>query len=109
MEQLLVDFLKLGGFAAFATVLISVGKKFGIVADGTAGKWNLGLNVVGFALFVLAHIVNFDIAGVDTLLGQVSNVLVALLAIIGQLGITKGSYAIGQKASIPLLGYSRSK
>jgi len=109
MELLLADFVKLGGFAALVTVLVSAGKKVGIVTDSTAGNWNLGLNTLGFVLFTVAHVVNFDVSGVDTLLAQVSNVLVALLALLGQFIVSKGVYAGAKSANLPLVGFSHSK
>lgn len=109
MEQLLQDFLKLGGFAALVTVLIAFGKRFGIITDGTSGNWNIGLNLFGLVLFFVAQVVHLDVAGADSLLGIIATILTAILGLLGQTTLTKGLYASAKSANIPLVGYSLTK
>lgn len=106
MNNLLGVFVKLSGVAALVTTLVNAGKQFGLVKDGDAPKWTAGLNALGFGLFIAARIVNFDVAPVDATLGNVANVLIALLALLGQFGV--GRILNAGVRGTPLIGYSHS-
>lgn len=89
ITTLLGDFMKLGGFAALVSVLVDIGKRFGIVKDGDAPTWVTGINLVGLVIFFVAKVVNFDFAGLDPVFAQVATVLAALLALVGQVAVSR--------------------
>jgi len=106
LNELLKLFLALAGFAALASVLVDIAKRFGWLPDGSAPTASLVINLIGFVLFVVANIVGFDIAGIDKILTGVASVLTALLGLLGQLMVSRGVHA-GLRGT--LLSYSRSR
>ena len=55
------------GASALFSALVEVGKWTGLVTDGTAGYWSVGLNLAGLAgiAIVLYFLPNFDFAAID--------------------------------------------
>ncbi len=101
-------FLTLGGAGALIAALVNVGKAVGLVKDGQAGKWSLGLNLAG--LVALALVLNFapgaDVAHMDAVASQVAAALVAILSLVVQLGASRATHAIVR--GMPLVGTSHS-
>src|SRR3990170_7254579 len=105
LSELLRLFLALAGFAALASVIIDVLKRFGL-PDGSAPTASLIINLIGFVLFVVANVFGFNVAGIDAVLAGVASVLTALLGLFGQLMVSRGVHA-GLRGT--LLSYSRSR
>lgn len=107
LTALLGTLTALGGFAALVPVLISFGKAFGLVKDGTSQNWSTGINLAALiSLFMLQSIGKADlIPALNTQAGAISQLLTALLAFAGQVGISKLTYA-GLRNSF--LGFSFS-
>jgi len=104
LTLLLQNFLLLSGFAALVAALINVGKAIGIVPDGSAPTVSGFLNLAGFVAFVVAKVVNFDVAQFDPLLATVANLIMLVLGLLGQIGISRAVNA-GIRG-VPLIGYS---
>lgn len=85
----------LGGIASLVPVLVSLGKIFGLVKDGTSRNWSTGLN-----LAALIGIYVLQLTGQTTLIPQIdqqagglAQFLVAVLIFTSQVGVSKLSYA----------------
>lgn len=87
LEQILSILTALVGWPAFVALVIDILKYFGVVDDGTSGKWNLGLNLLGFvAVAVLTGFFpGFDIPGSDTILLEYVKVAAYVFAILVQI------------------------
>lgn len=107
-EQLGMGFIALAGVASFVAALINAGKQAGIVKDGTAPDWSLGLNLVFFAAFIILRLFvpDIDIAGVDQLAANAADILVAILGFVAQLGASRVANAALR--GTPVVGYSHS-
>jgi hypothetical protein len=106
LQELVVQFVALAGFAALVAVVINILKALGIVGDGQAPKWSLAFNLVGFALFVLLGLVGIDFSAFDPVFAQLASILTAVLGIIGMLGVSRVSHAI--VLGMPLIGKTHS-
>lgn len=95
LTALLGTLTTLGGIAALIPVLISFGKVFGLIKDGTSQNWSTGLNLAALVmLFILQVLGKSDLLpALDTQAGAISQLLTALLAFSGQIGISKLTYA----------------
>src|SRR5690606_19828392 len=73
---------------ALITALVNVLKAVGVVKDGQAPAWSLGLQTVGFGLLVYTRIFypEFDVAGVDGTAATIAQILVLLTGLFVQLG-----------------------
>lgn len=107
LAGLLGTLTTLGGVAALIPILISFGKAVGLVKDGTSQNWSTGLNLAVLAtLFILQVLGKSNLLpAFDTQAGAISQLLAALLAFSGQVGISKLTYA-GLRNSF--LGFSFS-
>ena len=90
------------GFAALVAVLVQLGKQYGLVADGDAGKWSAALNLLGGVVVyaVSKFVVGFDFIGADNVLGEVANILTAVFAFVAQVGGSKVFYLILKSAGV---------
>lgn len=112
LSALLALFVTLGGVAALVAVVINILKVFGIVKDGTAGNWSLVLNGVAFVVMVaLGMFAKITPEQFDAVAQQVATILIALLALLTQFGLTAKLHTVVANAGIPLFGksYSRAK
>ena len=92
LNELLQLFIALAGFAALASVIVDILKRFGL-PDGSAPTASLIINLIGFVLFVVANVFGLDVAGIDKILAGVASVLTALLGLLGQLIVSRGVHA----------------
>ena len=108
MNDLLVIFATLAGFGALVSLLVNVGKYFGIVKDGTADKWVAGLNLVGLvALFVIkTWFPQIDIMQLDANLGAFVIVLTVVFDYIITILGSKLTYLAVK--NLPIIGKSYS-
>ena len=106
MDQIFNDYGALLGVAALITVLINAGKRFGLIPDGEAQKWNLLGNVVGFAVFAFSSNIfpEFDWANADAIAANVVELLEVVFILMSQFGISKLLH-FGAK-DIPVIGFS---
>ena len=109
LPSLAAFFVGLAGIAALVAALVNLGKRFGIVPDGAAPKVAGFLTLAFFAGLVTTRILwpDFDYQSVDVVAGVIAQILVGVLGLIGQLGISKAANA-GLRG-VPLIGYSHSQ
>lgn len=109
MEELFLTLASLVGVSALFGVLINIGKRFGIVNDGTSGAWNLGLNLVGLILIYANGVFGygFDLENIDGFAKAVAEIGTAALSLVAMLGSTRA--ANGAVRGIPIVGHSHSK
>ena len=91
--QLVFDLLAgLVGLPALIAALVNVAKYFKLLTDGSAPKAVFVLNVIAFV--GVAAAVFFGkvdlLPGIDTQLGAVANILLAILALLSNLGVSRG-------------------
>lgn len=106
LNSLLAQLAALGGVAAFITFLVNALKQFGVVKDGDALNWVTGLNLVALVGLFVAHIVGFNVTGLDTILATLAQIGTMLLALLLQVGVSrvahtlvKGTWVIGKSFS----------
>lgn len=107
--DLLMEFLALGGAAAVIAALVNIGKVVGL-GDGQAPKVSLVLNLIGFVALVALRVFvpQVDIGQVDTTAQGIAAVLVAVLGLATQLGLTRLFHEKALKG-MPLIGKSHSQ
>jgi len=108
LAALVLLFVSQAGFSGIVAAVINGLKTFGVVKDGQAPAWSLGLNTLGFAGFVALVLFapGYDIAGLDSVLGQVGQLLVLALGLFVQLGGSKLTHA-GMRGA-PVIGKSHT-
>jgi hypothetical protein len=106
VEQLMA----LGGFAALIAVVINVGKSVGLIPDGHAGTWAVGLNLAGLIGLFVAGIVapEFDAVGLSGNMAQVAEILSLIFAFIVQNWVSKGTHEVFSSGGVPVIGKSFS-
>ncbi len=110
VSALLAVFVTLAGVASLVTVIINVLKTFGIVKDGTAGSWSLVLNGVAFVIMVaLGVFAKVTPEQFDAVAQQVATILIALLGLLTQFGLTAKFHGVVSSAGIPVLGRSYTR
>ena len=111
LNSLVVFFGSLAGVGSFIAVLINIGKTVGLVKEGQAQAYSLGMNLAGLMILFVVGIVKPDvnIQGMDAQMGAVGSVLMIIFSFAWQLysskfahdNILKGTPIIG--ASFTLL------
>ena len=113
MEQILDLFLQFGqlmGVAACIAALINVFKTFGLVKDGTAGKWSAALNLIALAALVALRLFAPQIAleQVDAQAAMLSQILLIVLGYVVQLFGSDGVHALFARLRLPVIGKSHA-
>ena len=108
LELILSLVAGLVGFPAIVSAVINALKYFGL-PDGYAGILNFWANLLAYvAVGVLVYLGKVDLLpGVDLLLGNVAQFLLAALAFLSSLGVTKAFHAKVLRG-LPLVGFSHS-
>jgi hypothetical protein len=108
MDELLVQFSGLVGYAALVTFVVNALKTLNVVKDGQAQNWVAGLNLLGLAglLGLKVFAPEADVAVLDAQLGDFVNVMMVVFAYVVQMLGSKLSY-IAIK-NVPLIGKSFS-
>lgn len=108
-NDILVQFGLMMGFAAVVSLLVNVGKKFGIVKDGTADKWVAGFNLIGVVALYVARLVvpDFNPIVVDNALGEVALIGGYIFGFVAMLVDSKVTYFASK--GLPVIGTSYSK
>lgn len=106
LSTMVAQFTLLAGFGALVAVVVNAGKQFGVVKDGQAPAYTLVINLAGFIVFVIVRLFqpDVDVPATDPLFQQIAQILVLVLGLVGQLGVTKvANLAVrGQ----PVIGFS---
>ncbi|MDR3575347.1 MAG: hypothetical protein P4L50_15915 [Anaerolineaceae bacterium] len=102
-----VFFASLAGIGALITCLINILKTIGLVKDGQASTYSVGLNLLGLiVLFVLGVIKPaVNVQGLDQSAGQIANILVLVFGFIWQLVSSRFTHNNVLKGT-PLIGTS---
>lgn len=108
LESILAIVLSLGGVAAFIAALVNAGKAVGVVQDGQAPTYSLLANVVLFVVVALVGVFapTTDLKGLDGIAKQLADILILVLGLATQLGLTKQFAQILK--GLPLIGFSHS-
>lgn len=108
--SLIEQLMALGGFAALIAVVINVMKTIGWVHDGQAGTWAAGLNLAALVgLFVTGIVApEFEVAGLNTTLSALAEILGLIFAFIVQLWVSKGTHTVLSSGDVPVIGKSFS-
>lgn len=101
LENILAVLTALVGWPALVALVIDILKYVGAVNDGTAGKWNLGLNLVGFIAVVVltGYFPNFDIPGLDAYLLEYVKIAAYIFTIVIQVLGARGFHKLYVKTS----------
>lgn len=96
LDNILLVLGTLVGWPALVALVIDILKYVGVVDDGTAGKWNLGFNLLGFVLVAVAtgFFPDFDIPGVDAYLLEYVKVAAYVVAVVIQILVTRGAHKL---------------
>lgn len=102
LETILAILAALVGWPALVALVIDILKYLGIVDDGTAGKWNLGFNLVGFLLVGIGvgFFPNIDITKLDEVLLQYVKLAAYVFALVVQILTTRGFHALYVRTEI---------
>jgi uncharacterized membrane protein YczE len=105
LEQAMQLFGVLVGVPFVIALVIDILKQFGVVDDGTAGKWSAVLNlVVILALAVLLKFIpNFDVVSIDAKILELAKAVAIIVVYLIQLFGTKSAH----RAYVQGLGYVR--
>jgi hypothetical protein len=109
--ELIQQYELLAGFAAIVAALVNVGKAFGLVKDGDASKWSLGLSTLGLIVFISLKMFKpeLDVPGLDAVLTEASEIMLYALGIAVALGLPGLFHGLFKASSVPLIGKSFSK
>lgn len=108
LDQLFALFVSLAGTGSLIGAIVNALKSFGVVADGQAGTWSLGLNLAGLvALFVLGVFApTADIKDIDGVAAQIAQLLTIAVGLFVQLGGAKLAHSLLK--GVPVVGKSFS-
>lgn len=106
--KLAMGFGSLVGIAALVAVLINILKTFGVVADGTAGRWSAALNLIAFSALVFFAVFQPQIAleVLDGYAGQIATILLFVLGYLIQIFVSPATHEKLKAMDIPVLGAS---
>jgi len=101
-EEILAIIAGLTGLGTLVSVLINIGKTFGIVKDGTSDIWYKGLSILVFIVIAVFYWLETPVEWmqVDSWLKAAATILGLLLQVLGG----KAGYTILRGA--PIIGYS---
>lgn len=95
MDEILVQWGSLAGFAALISLLVNVGKEVGVVKDGQAQNWSAGLNLIGLAglLALKVYAPHVDVEGLNSQAAMLAQVGLVVFAYVVQLLAGKATHA----------------
>lgn len=102
LENILLVLGALVGWPALVALVIDVLKYFGVVDDGTAGKWSLGFNLVAFVLVGVAtgFFPDLDIPALDAVLLEYVKIAAYIVTILIQILGTRLAHKLYLKSLI---------
>ncbi len=106
-----LQFASLAGVGAFLAGLVNVLKQFGIVSDGTAGRWFAGLSLVAIGVLVYLKLFQPQIAFeyIDAQAAVLAQILLLILGYVIQLGAGITAHAVFADLKLPVIGKSFSR
>lgn len=101
LESILAILTALVGWPALVALVIDILKYVGAVNDGTAGKWNLGLNLLGFiaVAVITGRFPDFDIPGFDYVLFEYVKIAAYIFTIVVQVLGARGFHKLYVKTT----------
>lgn len=110
LKNVAVVFGSLAGFASLISVLIDIGKRFGVVKDGQAPTYNFILNGVAFVVtLALGLFAKITPEQLDGLAATVATLMLMVLGFITQIRTSASTHAALSKAGVPLIQKSYSQ
>jgi hypothetical protein len=102
LDNILLVFGALIGWPALVALVIDILKFVGVVVDGTAGKWSLAFNLLGFLAVGVAvgFYPDIDIAGLDLRLLQLVQIAAYIFTVLTQILATRGFHFLYLKTSV---------
>lgn len=94
LEQAMQLFGVLVGVPFVVALVIDILKQFGVVDDGTAGKWSAAINLIvilGLAV-LLKFMPNFDVASIDAKILELAKAVAVIVVYLIQLFGTKSAH-----------------
>ena len=107
LNSLVIFFGSLAGVGAFISCLVNIGKTVGLVKDGQAQTYVVGLNLLGLVVLFVIGIVKPDanIQGLDAQAGTLASLLMVVFGFVWQLISSKLTHDKVLKGT-PLIGTS---
>jgi len=96
------------GFAALFTIVIAVLKRFGVIADGDAGRVSLALNFALLGFVVVAKTFGLDLTKFDNIAAGLANIIAILLGLVAPPLVSRGVYRLA-RGRVPVIGFSHSQ
>ena len=108
--SVILQFSTLAGFGALLAALVNIGKQFGLISDGTAGRWFAGLSLAAIGALVYLKLFQPQIAVefVDAQAAVLAQILLLVLGYVVQLGAGMTSHSIFAGLKLPWVGKSYS-
>lgn len=99
LDMIMAAVAALVGFPALWALVIDVLKHFGIVDDGTSGKWSGIFNLVSFTVVAIAlnFFPQFDLKGFDIQLAEIVKLVGYIIGLLFELFGTKAFHAVATK------------
>lgn len=109
LNELLLQWSALAGFAALIALAINVLKAAGVVKDGDAPTWSAALNLAGLAglLALRVYKPEIDVGGLDAQAAELAQVLTVIFGYVLQLLAAKATHIALRGA--PLVGTSHTE
>lgn len=107
----ILQFATLAGVGALLAAIVNVLKVFGVVTDGTAGRWFAGLSLAAIAVLVYLKLFQPGIAieFVDNQAAVLAQILLLILGFVVQLGAGVTSHKLFAELRLPLIGRSNTR
>jgi hypothetical protein len=105
--NLVTQFVALAGIAALISVVVNLLKVAGVVKDGQSEYYVVGLNLLGLVVLFVFHVFQpsaINLPGWDATAASIAQILTIVLGFIGQLGVSRVSYAATK--GMPIIGKS---
>lgn len=101
LETILAVVTALVGWPALVALTIDVLKYFGVVDSGTAGKWNICFNLLGFVgvAVLLGFFPQVNIAGVDAVILNYVTIAAYVFGMLVQMGGAKLWHGLFSKST----------
>jgi len=109
MNDMLTQFMALGGIALFIATLVNVLKAFHVIQDGQAPTYSFVLNLGAFVIFSVVGWFKPGVewAAIDSTLAAIANVAITIFKLATQVLISKLGHENVLK-TVPVLGFSYS-
>ena len=106
LPDILLLVASLLGFSALVSLLVNVGKFFGIVKDDTSDKWIAGLNLVGVLgiYFARLFIPEFNVTPIDSIMQEIAMVGTYIMTFVSMIFGSRLTYSITK--GLPIIGKS---